>query len=266
MTGAGERLLRSETHSGREGCYMWEPINQHGSLPDRIAAQVERLIDDEQLKAGDQLPSEREMAQFLGVSRPSLREAVRILEARGRLAVKHGQGVFVQAPRSERELRAALGEEELSLNELYAMREVLEVPAAGWAAGSRTAEQLRHIRGILNRLNSAGEAKSVDYSTLTQLDADFHIAIAAAAGNRFLKQTSSVLHSMVLSGMQTTLLIEGRIEISRQDHERIYQALADGDAAAARRAARAHIRGAHSAALRRVEREAAQTPQSSPAG
>lgn len=245
---------------------MWEPINQHGSLPDRIATEVERLIGAEQLKPGDQLPSEREMAQFLGVSRPSLREAVRILEARGRLAVRHGQGVFVQAPRSERELRAALGEEELSLNELYAMREVLEVPAAGWAAGSRTADQLHQIRGILDRLNSAGQTKSVDYSKLTQLDADFHIAIAAAAGNRFLKQTSSVLHSMVRSGMQTTLLIEGRIEISRQDHERIYEALSTQDAVAARRAARSHIRGAHAAALRRVERETVDARRSSSAG
>lgn len=237
---------------------MWEPIIQQGSLSERIAAQVERLLRDEQLKPGDQLPSEREMAQLLGVSRPSLREAVRTLEARGKLVVKHGQGVFVQAPRSERELRAALGDVELSLNELYAMREVLEVPAAAWAAENRTPEQLHGMRAALDKLNVAGEGGEVDYDRLSQLDADFHIAIAEAAGNRFLKQTSNVLHNMVLSGMQTTLLIEGRIEIARQDHERIYTALVAQDAAAARRAARSHIRGAHAAALRRVDREPKQ--------
>lgn len=234
---------------------MWEPIAQHGILSDRICAQVERLIRDEALKPGDQLPSEREMAQLLGVSRPSLREAVRILQVRGRLVVKHGQGVFVQAPRSERELRAALGDVELSLNELYAMREVLEVPAAGWAAEHRTAEHLQAMRRVLDRLNEAGEQPGADYAELSQLDADFHIAIAAAADNRFLKQTSSVLHSMVLSGMQTTLRIEGRLEIARAEHERIYAALAAQDPAAARRAARSHIRDAHTAAIRRVERE-----------
>jgi GntR family transcriptional repressor for pyruvate dehydrogenase complex len=234
---------------------MWEPIVQPGILSDRISAQVERLIQDEALKPGDQLPSEREMAQLLGVSRPSLREAVRILQVRGRLVVKHGQGVFVQSPRSERELRAALGDIELSLNELYAMREVLEVPAAGWAAEHRTAEHLQAMRRVLNELNTAGEQPGADYARLSQLDADYHIAIAAAADNRFLKQTSSVLHSMVLSGMRTTLRIEGRLEVARADHERIYAALAAQDPAAARRAARAHIRGAHAAAIRRVDRE-----------
>lgn len=231
---------------------MWQPISQQGSLSDRIVDQVEQLIRNESLKPGDRLPSEREMAQLLGVSRPSLREAVRILEARGRLAVRHGLGVFVQAPRSERELRAALGEIELTLNELYAMREVLEVPAAGWAADGIDAEQLRDVRTKLDTLNSAGEAATIDYDELRRLDADFHLAIAVAAGNRFLRQTSGVLHDMVVSGMETTLLIPGRIEIARTDHERIYACLAEHDAAGARRAARAHIRGAHSAAARRL--------------
>ena len=231
---------------------MWQPISQQGSLSDRIVDQVEQLIRNESLKPGDRLPSEREMAQLLGVSRPSLREAVRILEARGRLAVRHGLGVFVQAPRSERELRAALGEVELTLNELYAMREVLEVPAAGWAADGIDAEQLRDVRTKLDTLNSAGEAATIDYDGLRRLDADFHLAIAVAAGNRFLRQTSGVLHDMVVSGMETTLLIPGRIEIARTDHERIYACLAEHDAAGARRAARAHIRGAHSAAVRRL--------------
>jgi GntR family transcriptional repressor for pyruvate dehydrogenase complex len=233
---------------------MWEPINQRGSLSDRIAAEVERLIQDERLKPGDRLPSEREMAELLNVSRPSLREAVRILQARGRLVVRHGQGVFVQPPRPERELRAALGETELTLNELYPMREVLEVPAAGWAAENITVEQLHEVRLALGKLNAAGEMAHVDYDELRQLDADFHLAIAVAAGNRFLRQTSSVLHSMVRSGMQTTLLIPGRIEIARRDHERIYAALAAHDAAGARTAARSHIRGAHTAAKRRLER------------
>jgi GntR family transcriptional regulator, transcriptional repressor for pyruvate dehydrogenase complex len=244
---------------------MWEPIIQHGSLSDRIAAQVERLISDERLKPGDQLPSERDMAHLLGVSRPSLREAVRILEVRGRLVVKHGQGVFIQAPRSERELRAALGDTELSLKELYAMREVLEVPAAAWAAENITAEQLHEVRAALDKVRAAGEAPTVDYDELRQLDADFHLAIAVAAGNRFLKQTSSVLHNMVVSGMETTLQIPGRIEIAREDHERIYTALAEHDVAGARRAARAHIRGAHAAAVRRVDQEAKVTPAQAPA-
>ncbi|MGH2603813.1 MAG: FadR/GntR family transcriptional regulator, partial [Dehalococcoidia bacterium] len=228
---------------------MWQPVAEPGSLTERIVAQVERLLSAEQLSPGDRLPSEREMAQMLGVSRPSLREAVRILQARGRLIVKHGQGVFVAQQRSEQELRAALFQAEISINELFAMREVLEVPAAGWAADRSTPEQRAALRETLDELNAAFDEEPADFPRLAGLDANFHLRIARAAGNRFLQQTSHVLNDMLLSGMETTLLIPGRREKSRQEHERILEALIKGDAAAARRAAQAHIRSAHKAAI-----------------
>lgn len=235
-------------------------IGQQGSLSDRISDEVERLIRDEELKTGDQLPPERDMARMLGVSRASLREAVRVLSARGHLIVKHGQGVFVGTPRSERELRTALNDTELSLRELYAMREVLEVPAAVWAAENMTPKQLSEVRAALDSLNAASDAEAIDYEELRHLDANFHLAIAVAARNRFLKQTSSVLHDMVLSGMETTLLIPGRTDIARADHERIFAALAARDVSAVRRAVRSHIRGAHNAASRRVDGVAPARP------
>jgi GntR family transcriptional repressor for pyruvate dehydrogenase complex len=233
---------------------MWQRVNPEGSVADRIIGQVEMLISDESLKPGDRLPSEREMAQLLGVSRPSLREAVRILTARGRLEVRRGLGVFVQAPRSERELRQALASTEMTVNELFAMREVLAVPAAQWAAERISDDQLRLLRTTLDEMSGLLDAgENIEFDRLRQLDTEFHMTIAAAAGNRFLRQTSSVLHEILQSGMETTLTIPGRVEVSRRDHERIYAALAAHDAVSARRAARAHIRGAHQAAMRRVE-------------
>jgi GntR family transcriptional repressor for pyruvate dehydrogenase complex len=230
---------------------IWQPIGQPGTLSERIAAQIEKLLHDEQLRPGDRLPSERDMAALLGVSRASLREAVRTLEARGRLHVRHGQGVFVAAPVSERALHAALGDTEHDLNELFAMREVLEVPAAGWAAEKISRVQLRELRSILTELDRTFEQASPDFVQLASLDAAFHLGIAEAAGNRFLRQTSHVLHHILLSGMETTLLIPGRREKSRGEHARILAALTAGDPAAARNAARAHIRSAHKAALAR---------------
>ncbi len=238
---------------------MWEPVSQREGLSERIIGQVEKLIGDESLKPGERLPPEREMAQLLGVSRPSLREAVRILQARGRLQVKHGQGVFVEAPRSERELRDALDSTEVTLSELFAMREVLEVPAAAWAAERVDDEQLHRLRATLDRINAIVTTGPVDFGRLRQLDTEFHMAVAAAAGNRFLRQTSHVLHDMLHSGMETTLTVPGRPELSRRDHERLYRALAAHDPAAARRAVRRHIRAAHSAAVRRIE-QAKQEP------
>ncbi|MGH9103120.1 MAG: FadR/GntR family transcriptional regulator [Acidimicrobiales bacterium] len=234
---------------------MWQPVRQEGTLAGRIANRVEELIRDESLRPGDRLPSEREMAQMLGVSRPSLREAVRSLEARGRLVVRHGQGVFVQEPRSGRELRHALASIEVSLKELFAMREVLEVPAGAWAAERITEAQLDNLRATLDKISTALSEEPKELGLVTQLDVDFHLGIAAAADNRFLRQTSHVLHDMILSGMETTLAIPGRPERARHDHEQILAALESRDGPAVRRAVRAHIRGAYQAAVRRIHDE-----------
>jgi GntR family transcriptional repressor for pyruvate dehydrogenase complex len=107
------------------------------------------------------------------------------------------------------------------------------------------------VRAALDELNAASDAGE-EPDRLCRLDAAFHLTITAAADNRSLRQTSNVLHDMILADMETTLLIPGRIEIAHRDHERIYVALAGHDPAAARRASRAHIRGAHLAASRRL--------------
>lgn len=236
---------------------MWQSVSQSGNVSQRIVAQVERLLSDDKLKPGDRLPAEREMAQLLGVSRPSLREAVRILQAQGRLIVKHGQGVFIASPASEQALRSALGRAEISINELFSMREVLEVPAAGWAAERITDEETADLQGMLDALDAAFDSAPDDFQQLSQLDAGFHLKIAEIARNRFLAQTSHVLHDILTSGMKTTLLIPGRREKSRDQHQRILAALTAHDPPAARRAARAHIRSAHHAALLRLANEQA---------
>ena len=197
---------------------------------------------------------------MLGVSRPSLREAVRTLQARGRLLVKHGQGIFVERPDSVTELRRGVREAEIGLAELFAMREVLEVPAATWAAERITPDEVTELEEILNELDGAfdeAEASNEppDVDRLAGLDAQFHLGIAAMSGNQFLAQTSNVLHDMLLAGMETTLLIPGRREKSRWEHRRILTALGHGDGKAAVRAVRGHIAGARRAAMDRIARE-----------
>ncbi|MCW3840635.1 winged helix-turn-helix domain-containing protein, partial [Micromonospora yasonensis] len=84
----------------------WHAVGQ-GGLNSRIRGEILRVLKERRLKPGDQLPPERELAAALRVSRPSVREAVRSLEAEGALVVKHGQGVFVAEPASRRQIRAA---------------------------------------------------------------------------------------------------------------------------------------------------------------
>lgn len=234
---------------------MWKSLAPAGTVSDRIAQQILNLIATEEIRPGDRLPSERDLAGLLGVSRPSVREAVKSLEAQGRLRVRHGQGVFVASPQSQEDLRAALSRQEVSLEELFAMREVLEVPAAGWAAAASHHDRIEAAAGALAELNNASSLDPPDFRLMRDLDAAFHMRIVEAADNRFLRQTLGVLQEMLATSMETTLLIPGRPAKSRAEHERILDALRRGDSAAARTAARRHIRSAQTAARRRLETE-----------
>lgn len=234
---------------------QWEPVRPKASLSERIAAQIDHFIDGARLRAGDRLPPERDLAVRLGVSRPSLREALKTLEAQGRVQVRHGQGVFISEPSSH--FHAALAARDIGLRELFAMREVLEVPAAGWAAEAAHPEDLPTLLALLDQLDVAAVALPPDYQLLRKLDRAFHLQVAAMARNRFLARTMEVLQEMLGASMATTLSIPGRLARSRRDHRRIARAIAAGDAAAARNAMRRHIRDAQTAAFARVEAEGA---------
>jgi len=231
---------------------LWRPIKEAGSLTDRIATRLEELIAAEQLEPGERLPAEREMARLLGVSRPALREAVKTLEAHGLVVVKHGQGVFVGHGEQD-VVRARLAHLEVSLEELFAMRQVLEVPAAAWAATNATPEGLESLR---DAFEAEGHARRgpIDFDALGRLDTAFHLRIVEMAKNRFLLQTLGILQDMLTAGMDTTLAIPGRVEQSRRDHRSIFEAIWSRDPDAASAAAATHILGAREAALTRVRR------------
>ena len=234
----------------------WQPLGQ-GGLTERIRSEILRYLDAHDLSPGDRLPAERELAAALKVSRPSVREAVRSLQAEGRLVVKHGQGVFVAEPSSQRAFRESMARLDASLSELFAMREVLEVPAARWAAQRQDAAGLAAVQQAFIDLDEAVREKPRDFRKLQHLDATFHLRIVQAAGNRLLEQSQGVLNELLMTGLKTTLEIDGRLEQSWQEHRAILTALLDGDASAAGRAAQLHVRNVRKAANRRIAEAAA---------
>ncbi|MHA6630423.1 FadR/GntR family transcriptional regulator [Pseudonocardia sichuanensis] len=238
---------------------MWVPLQQ-GRVADLIADRILQLIRSEKLHAGTRLPAERELASLLGTSRPSLREALRSLQAKGHVEIRHGAGVFVTDPATSRSLRAAVFAEEMSLTELFDMREVLELPAVAWAATNQDTERLAKVQDAYDALDAASAQEDVDWALLQKLDAAFHLSIVEAAGNRFLSQTLTVLQDILARGMETTLQLPGRLQKSRVDHRRILDAVLAGDPAAARKAAAAHILGARRAAVARVRNETENVP------
>jgi GntR family transcriptional regulator, transcriptional repressor for pyruvate dehydrogenase complex len=227
----------------------------------RVADQIERYVKGNGLSPGDRLPGERELCELLGVSRASVREALRSLQTRGVVGVRHGKGVFVASPaEGERAMQRFARLREVGMEELFAMREVLEVPAAGWAATAASDEQLQELVVTFGRLEQAVVAGSSP-TELQAMDAQLHLQIAEFASNRFLAMTQTALQEMLARSMETTLAIAGRPARSVREHADIVEALLARDANRARAAARRHIHSARRAALRRVASERAQAAQ-----
>jgi len=227
-------VTRSE-ETAQEARFEWQSLRT-SSVNVRIRGQILAFMAESRLLAGARLPSERELAAQLGVSRPSVREAIRTLEAEGRLEVRHGNGVFVVSSAGDA-LRHSLQRSQLDIAEVYAMREVLEVPAARWAAQ-------RRVHAAHDKLLEASQRENVDFDELQLLDAAFHQSIVQAAGNQFLEQTQGILAEILVRGMTSTLMVEGRLESSRVEHRAILDAIVEGDGRRAGSAARAHVRAA----------------------
>ncbi|WP_243770216.1 FadR/GntR family transcriptional regulator [Amycolatopsis acidicola] len=228
-------------------------------MADIVADRILQMITSEQLRPGAQLPPERELASLLGTSRPSLREALRSLQARGYVDIRHGTGAFVLDPATARTLREAMFAEEMSLVELFDMREVLELPAAGWAAVKQDELRLARVREAFEAVDEASSEElarsEIDWRRMQRLDAAFHLSIVQAAGNRFMSQSVTVLQDILARGMETTLRIPGRLARSQADHRRILDAVMAGDPTASRRAVASHIRGARKAAFTRIREQ-----------
>jgi GntR family transcriptional repressor for pyruvate dehydrogenase complex len=223
------------------------PLNSQRAA--RIASQLIELIDLQKLTPGDKLPPERQLADLLEVSRPSLREALHILQAQGLVQIRHGQGTYVQEPLVAQELRASMMSKTHGLNELFDAREVLEVPASKWAAEKVTKEDIRLLRATLNQIDTVTSTDPIDYAQLQQLDAKFHLTIVGIAGNRFINQTLNVLQDVMKMSMETTLRLPGRSEISSIEHNAILTAIENGNGELASQLTLEHITGARVTAL-----------------
>jgi GntR family transcriptional repressor for pyruvate dehydrogenase complex len=190
---------------------------------------------------GDRLPRESELAADLGLSRNSLREAVRALSQLRILEVRQGDGTYISSLEPGLLLESTgfvsnllLGDTEL---QLYEVRRILEAAVAALAAGRIDAEEKAELGEILDRMSAAETVEQ-----LVEADVAFHAVIAKAAGNQVL---TSLLASLATRTMRARLWhgreADGALEETRTEHRRIYEAIMEGDPELARAAATAHI-------------------------
>lgn len=191
--------------------------------------------------AGERLPKESELAAELGLSRNSLREAVRALSQLRVLEVRQGDGTYVSSLEPDLLLESTGFVSHLLLGEtaveLYEVRRILEAAAAGLAAARIDGDEKVELG---RRLEQMRAAKNVE--DLVEADVAFHAVIARAAGNAVL---ASLLASLSTRTMRVRLwhgrAADDALDETREEHRRIYEAIVAGDPELARAAASAHI-------------------------
>lgn len=212
-------------------------------------------IEAMKLLPGAKLESERELARILGISRPSLREALQALQAQGRLMVKHGVGVFLLDEETGEKFKDAYLSQRANIEELFQMREILEAPAVEWAAERHTAEELEKMKQALANLSDALAQDPIDFDKVRELDMEFHLAVVRSASNRFLNQTLGTLQEIMRHSMDNTLKLPGRIDQSEAEHRIILEAIEKRDPITARLMIIQHIHNARDAWAKFLKRE-----------
>jgi GntR family transcriptional repressor for pyruvate dehydrogenase complex len=214
-----------------------------------VARQLERRITEE-LKPGDLLPSERELVRILGVSRDSVRNAIRSLELMGLLEPRQGVGTVVCGPAAKpsNPLAAALLEKRKMLAELLDVRKMIEPPLAARAAMHVSRYAISDMDHILLRQ----EAKVRRGELGIEEDSEFHYAIALASDNCVILKIVDVLMDLLRETRESSLQVEGRQEKSLAGHHRILAALKVGDAVAAEAAMRRHLQEIENVVLKKL--------------
>ena len=210
-------------------------------LYQQVAEQVGELIRRGEFAAGQRLPSERDLARQLGVSRPVVREAMIVLELTGLVEVRTGAGIFVRRPGPDGGALLALGDAGPSPFDLIAARKLLEPEIALVAAACPTEADLAGIGETLDRMREAVAAGG----DIKPFDRLFHTRIAAATRNTVLTgivdQFWEQMMTPLFSGLHLHTGLPANQWASLAEHEAILQALRARDGAAAREAMRAHL-------------------------
>lgn len=236
-----------------------EPMAVSGKLYRRLADSIAAEIEGGKYQVGERLPTERELAEQYGVSRPTLREALIALEMLGMIEARHGLGIYVT--RASMPMAASAYDFEIGAFELIEARRLFEGEAAALAAATIDEDQIAELERLLTLMADEDELRGED------ADKEFHMVIARATGNGAIIATVENLWELRnRSPLARNILTRARgtgLEPRIAEHRRVVEALKAHDPAAARQAMRDHLervidhllQATETEALERAERE-----------
>jgi GntR family transcriptional repressor for pyruvate dehydrogenase complex len=248
MNAHADLVHRGREDAPRRGVTTIRPFKamDRRSLSDRLATEIKESIQRGNYLPGDRLPPIMVMAQGFGVGHPSVREALKKLEAMGIVEIRHGSGVYVN--RSEELLvlpspdYAGQVTRKLLLD-LVIVRLPLEVQSAAEAAVNASDADLREMEVLLT---AAGENLDAP-DRLTTLNMRFHEQIALASGNTVRRQLLSVLHQLFVAEQRLIMDIFGSRERDHHEHLGILEALRLRDVGLSSERMQSHLDGVRSA-------------------
>ncbi|MEP9376134.1 FadR/GntR family transcriptional regulator [Aquabacter sp. CN5-332] len=221
-------------------------IGRGPSLAEVVAQRLREEISSGRLKAGERLPTEQQMAENYGVSRPIVREAVGRLKHDGLVLSRQGAGAFVAEPGAVSTFRIDIADfsNKDEIRNIVELLMAVEANATALAAVRRTAENLEHIQAQLDAMQVAIDRGDPGVDE----DVAFHRAIVEATDNPFFRDLSDFLDRRVRNFIRTarsnSARLQGLTEAVQQEHQAIFDAIAKGHAGEARAAAEAHLKNA----------------------
>jgi len=213
-------------------------------LSEKVAFQLKKAIAEGVFKVGDRIPPERELAKEMGVSRPSVREAIQQLEHQGILETVHGGGSIVRniaEQEIQKPIEIFLGHDRRKVVELTEVRALMETWAARRAAENRTQDELQRMQNCLEEMERDLEKGRIR----PEVDIQFHTEIAAAAHNTIFVHMLSSIHQLIsysirLHREEVFLTRESQKKIFNH-HLRVFKAIQKKDARVSEAAMNEHL-------------------------
>jgi GntR family transcriptional regulator, transcriptional repressor for pyruvate dehydrogenase complex len=222
-----------------------EPVKRSRVAED-IVTQILQLMGDGNLTAGARLPAERELARRLGVSRPSVREALRQLELMSVLEARQGSGYYVRAVTDDdlvQPLALLLRGREHLLQDVLETRRVIEPHIARLAAQKASPAELAELHALVERQ----QVKLGNGELAIEEDTSFHHTLARASGNRVLLLLVESCMDLLRESRRQNLQSPQRAQRSVQGHEELLKAIEESDSEGAFQAMQHHLDGIESA-------------------
>ena len=236
---------------------LFEKIGHDLTLSKQVEQKIETVIREKKILTGEKLPTENELCTLFGVSRTALREALRMLAARGLITIRKGSGIYVNDYTAKHVTKPMSIYLELNFNKAYVLhlmevRQILEPDIARMAAANRTTEDISNLKKLMEKFI---KCRSDDFQREGNLDKEFHLLLANASGNPIIPVMVQPIFELM---PKIRTLVYAHVDHAKSTavelHERILQNVEDQNEAGAFNAMTEHLKMArqHSEAILEV--------------